>query len=299
MATSSDLLSTMSFQSGGVVSRTDSWYGVYDSSNTPVFDPNGSFTSSGTSSSTPRTYFNFTSSDVGKVAIWVQALSTGFAGSQDLGSPVTVKTDTPTGWVSLFAASRDRQKSRNENEATIYTGIIASAKMITQSDVGSYYLHNNTADIDANNTSVATGLIIVDVNNKVSINPTPIVSVRSAWVSIPTNGTPVPSPVAKAVSSSNQSGPSAAIEIAAVTSKVTSPAQDLATVSLSNETGFKFLRLNGVVNSASTSNNGRTEGLIKYRVLRHVPATYYNQPTWSNPGNLYACGGYAVVKIGA
>ena len=299
MATSSDLLSTMSFQSGGVVSRTDSWYGVYNSNQTPTFEPNGDFNTTDAASAS-RTYFNFTSSDVGKVAIWVQALSTGFAGSVDLGSAVTVKTDTPTGWVSLFAASRDRQKSRNENEATIYTGIIASAKMITQSDVGSYYLHNNTVDIDANNTSVATGLIIVDVNNKVSINPTPIVSVRSAWMGNPASGTAVPSPVAKAVSSSNQSGPSAAIEIAAVTSKITStPAQDPATVSLSNETGFKFLRLNGVVNSASTSSNGRTEGLIKYRVLRHVPATYYNQPTWSNPGNLYACGGYAVVKIGA
>lgn len=296
MATSSDLLNTMSFQSEGFVSRTDSWYGAYN--NTPAFEPNGDFSTS--SASAPRTYFNFTSSDVGKVAIWVQALSTGFAGSVELGSAVTVKTDTPAGWVSLFAASRDRQRSRNENEATIYTGIIASAKMITQDDVGSYYLHNNTVDIDATNSSVATGLIIVDVNNKVSINPTPIVSVRSAWMGNPASGTAVPSPAAIAVSSSNQSGPSAAIEIAAVTSKITStPAQNPATVSLSNETGFKFLRLNGVVNSASTSSNGRTEGLIKYRVLRHVPATYYNQPTWSNPDDLFACGGYAVVKIGA
>ena len=178
MATSIDLLNTASAQSAGFISRTATWYGTYSNAATPVFQENGDFSSGGND----RTYFNFTSADLGKVAIWVQALAGGFAGSIDLGSQTTFKTDTPTGWTSLFSVSRDWNGAYSENNALTYVGMIGSAKIITQQDINGYYEYINTNGADilgSTSAAVATALIVVDIKGRGITQQSPIVSVQT------------------------------------------------------------------------------------------------------------------------
>jgi hypothetical protein len=297
MATSIDLMNTMSAQSAGFISRTATLYGAYTNAATPVFTEVADFSTGGNN----RIYFNFTSADVGKVAIWVQALSGGFAGSIDLGSQTTFQTDTPIGWTSLFSVSRDWAGANSPNNALTYVGMIGSAKLITTADVGGYYEYVNTNGVDilgSTASSLATALIVVDIKGRSWAQQNPVVSVRSAWSSEKSSTT---SPSQLAVSSQNPTTPNVAIEVAAVMGKIGATAgtpYDTPTVSLANEKECIFIPIDGVVPSANTSSNGTTKGTVKVRVLRNVRESYYNQPTFSNPSSLYACGAYGVVKVG-
>lgn len=290
MVTSKNALLAIPQQSSAYLYRSASWYGSYNNNATPAFENTFNF-GSGT-----RTYFNFTSNDVGKVAIWITSAVSGFAGSVDLGSPTTLLCATPTGWTTLFSTSRDWDLDPSTNVATTYCAMNAAAKVITKDDVGSYYETDGADFVGASGTSAGTNILVIDVKTKLTTdrNFTPIFA--TAWNNEKSpNSIPQKIPFAVGNVTKNSTG---VIEIAAVVTKFTGSTGNLATVSLASETGVKTEIIDGVVNSSNTSDNGRAIGTLKYRFIKNSSSVLYNQPTFTDVSGSYSCGGYAAIRIG-
>ncbi|CAB4177658.1 hypothetical protein UFOVP1344_40 [uncultured Caudovirales phage] len=290
MVTSKNALLAIPQQSSAYLYRSASWYGSYDNNSTPAFQDTFGFAAN------TRTYFNFTSNDVGKVAIWITSAVSGFAGSLDLGSPTSLLCGTPTGWTTLFSTSRDWDFDSSTNAATTYCAMNAAAKVITRDDIGSYYETNGTTDFDGTSgTSAGTNILVIDVKTKLTTGRNFVPIFATAWNNEKSpSSTPQKIPLAEG----NVTKSTGIIEIAAVVTKVTGSTGNLATVSLASETGVKTETIDGVVNSTNTSSNGRAVGTLKYRFINNSSAVSYNQPTFTDASGSYSCGGYAAIRIG-
>jgi len=290
MATSIDALAAITQRRSGYLYRKDAWYGSYTNNATPVFQNTFS-----TSRDGDRMYFNFTSGDVGKVAVWVLSIASGFVGSVDLGSPTTNSMLTPTGWSTVFSASRDWTQGGDSTTQLTYVGVMAATKLITQSDVGGYYEVVNPEDFSGSSScTAASDLLIIDVKAKNNQMQSPQVICRTGW-NAEYSGSTTPGKVSMNASSTTNS--TGVLEIAAVVRKHQS-GYGLPTVSLASENGFVSKRIDSVVESSDTSDNGLAEGTLKYRFINNVSNSYYNQPTFNANGNTSACGGYAAIRIG-
>lgn len=293
MATSIDSIIRVTQQNSGYLYRSSSWYGSYSNATTPVFQDVLSISSSG-----DRIYFNFTLNDVGKIAIWVLSLASGFTGSPDLGSPTNNKTLTPTGWTTVFSASRDYNNGAEDTiNALTYIGLMAATKLITRDDVATpYYEVNSTTDfVGSNSCAAASNLFILDVKAKNDAMQSPQVICRTGWNQEKSNATSPQRIYQNALSATNSTG---VFEIAAAVGKRTTSVQTMPTVSLGDENGIKSQPIDSVADSANTSTNGAANGVIKYRFIRNASNSYYNQPTFNSNGNTYSCGGYAAIRIG-
>jgi hypothetical protein len=174
--------------------------------------------------------------------------------------------------------------------------MMAAAKIITQSDVGSYYEFNGLTDMDGSSSaSAGTNILIVDLKSKLHTVNSFVPVFSTAW-----NNANSASSTPQKISLSSQSvtGSTGLIEIAAVVTK-TSGATSFPDVSLASQDGFNTLFIDGVVNSNDTSANGTAAGLLKYRFIKsgqQLPS--YNQPTFTCGAGSYSCGGYAAIRIG-
>lgn len=296
MATSIDALATVTKQNGGYLYRSDAWHGAYSNAATPAFEENPNMSSG----ANRRTYFNFTSSDVGKVAIWITSFASGFLGSVDLGDVTVWKTWNILGWTPLFSPSKDWDQELTEADNLVYTGMIAATKVITVDDVGGYYEFQNavanTSDVyGVSSCAMATNLLVIDVKAKANQmqNPVPICS--ASWSSEKSLSA---SPARIARSSASVSGSTGLIEVAAITYKATGADMTNPSISFADSSRMKILPINSVVPSSNTSANGFAKGKVYYRFSRNAVGSYYNQPTFNADGNQYSCGGYAAIRIG-